>query len=144
MSINLTRYSGVFLTAMFAIIALSVALDVMLSYPLPPGLVTILPAMSAAQMEGQHFVRSHGRKMESAEAWRATFAMTGVAFMFTAMLFLIQLAIPGVMLVLTDIPRAFLFGIVVFVMLIVFLTNRVFLSSGMASETKRQARQARG
>ncbi len=140
MSVNLTRYSGVYLTATIAIIALSVVLSSLFAFDLPPGLATIVPAMSAAQMEGVQYARTHRARADSAGAWRAALAMTAIAFLFSAVLLIVQLSVPGVVDVLSGVPRGVLLGLFALVMLIVFLTNRLFLTLGMNAELRRQAR----
>lgn len=142
MNINLVRYSGVFLTTTFAMIALSVLLGAVGGYNMPPGLITIVAAVASAQSEGRGHVRENGTALEGMTAWIAALAMTGVALMFSLLLLLVQLALPGVIPKLTGLPGETLIGIYGLIVLIVLLVNRLFYSIGMSTEEKRQKASA--
>jgi phosphoglycerol transferase MdoB-like AlkP superfamily enzyme len=139
MQINLPRYVSFYLYAMLGMLALSVALSFGFSKDMPPGLTTILPAMIAAYFEGVRQARERKAMLSSGAAWGAALAMTAAAFVFTACLYVVQLAIPGVASALTDVSRGFLYGLVFFVLVVVFLTNRVFLHHGMKTELAKAA-----
>lgn len=139
MPISIPRYTRVFLISTVALFSLSIGLALGLGLDMPPGLTTILAAMIAADREGRALARDTGRLLEGSEALKATLAMTAIAFVFTAVLYIVQLAIPGVASALTDISRGFFYALVGFLGLVVLLTNRIFLHNGMKTELSRQA-----
>lgn len=134
MPINLPRYVSYFLIGTVCMIGISIALALLLELDMPPGLTTILPAMIAAHFEGVKQARENRKLIGGTAAWGAALAMTAVAFIFTACFLVVQLAIPGVASALTEVSRGFLYGLMVFVTLLVFLTNRVFFHNGMKTE----------
>ena len=105
MPISIPRYTRVFLISTVALFSLSIGLALGLGLDMPPGLTTIL----AADREGRALARDTGRLLEGSEALKAALAMTAIAFVFTAVLYIVQLAIPGVASALTDISRGFFY-----------------------------------
>lgn len=140
MPINLSRYTKYFVYATLTLLVISIVMSLVFSLSLPPGLITLLAAMVAAHFEGVALAQDTGRLMEGTEANKAALAMTLVAFVFTAVLYIVQLAIPGVPQALTDIPRAFFYGLMMFLAVLVFLINRIFLHNGMKSALDKQAK----
>ena len=142
MPINLSRYTKFFLFTTLGCLALSIAMALVLDLSMPPGLITILAAMVAANFEGAALARENGQFLEGSEATKAALAMTFVAFVFTAVLYIVQLAIPRVATALADISRGFFYGLMAFLAVLVFLINRIFMVSGMKSVLDKQTGKA--
>lgn len=136
MTVNPVRYAKVFLIMMFAMLVLSVVTVSMFGISIPPGLTAIIPAIFAAQSEGRARIRDAGETLDGVQAWGAALAMTAIAVMFLLVLFLIQLAAPGVIGALTEISRSTLWAIYGLVLLIILLINRLFFGLGQMMEQR--------
>ncbi|MCC1491033.1 ABZJ_00895 family protein [Cognatishimia sp. F0-27] len=138
MGFDLMRYAGVFLTVSMVMMAARAIGLMLYDFEIPPGLLTVFPAMAAAQSEGRHRVRTGGEVPEGGAAWAVALGMTGIAAMFTLSLFLVQAAIPGVLTGTQAIPTPILLGLTAVTFGMVFLVNRLFFTLGALTERRAQ------
>ncbi|WP_412552526.1 ABZJ_00895 family protein [Shimia sp. MIT1388] len=141
MQLNLRRYALFYSAIMLAVIAVDMALAQWTSTDLPAGMSVWLPAITAAQDLGMR----HGRDTETAlpkgTAWRLAWPLTLVATV-------IQLVFAGVSIgvmaalgfdvfsVLSAISLPVWILIFVGMVVLVYLTNRIFLGMGVRNGIK--------
>ncbi|WP_294229067.1 ABZJ_00895 family protein [uncultured Shimia sp.] len=141
MELNLRRYAYFYGAIMLGVIAVDLALAQWTSTDLPAGMSVWLPAITAAQDLGMR----HGRDTEAAlpkgAAWRLAWPLTLVAT-------LIQLVFAGasigvmtvlgfdVFSVLSVISPPVWMMIFVGMVVLVYLTNRIFLGMGVRNGIK--------
>jgi len=136
MHVNLFRYGGVYVAVLVALIVVGWLLARFTSVGIPSGLNTVLPPMMAALMEGQAMAKRSGVMMPSGAMWRSAVAMTAVvAAINMGILFGLSM-IPGFADLFNKIGFGLLGGIFLFLLVMVFFTNRIFLWFGQRNTLK--------
>ncbi|MDF1872166.1 ABZJ_00895 family protein [Vannielia sp.] len=136
MHVNLFRYGGVYVAVLVALIVVGWLLARFTSVGIPSGLNTVLPPMMAALMEGQAMAKRSGVMMPSGAMWRSAVAMTAVVAAINMVILFGLSMIPGFADLFNAIGFGLLGGIFLFLLVMVFFTNRIFLWFGQRNTLK--------
>lgn len=141
MQLNLRRYALFYSAIMLAVIAVDMALAQWTSTDLPAGMSVWLPAITAAQDLGMR----HGRDTEAAlpkgAAWRLAWPLTTVAtviqLVFAGLSIGVMTALGfDVFSVLSVVTPPIWMMIFAGMVVLVYLTNRIFLGLGVRNGIK--------
>jgi len=136
MHVNLFRYGGVYVAVLVALIVVGWLLARFTSVGIPSGLNTVLPPMMAALMEGQAMAKRSGVMMPSGAMWRSAVAMTAVVAAINMVILFGLSMIPGFADLFNKFGFGLLGGIFLFLLVMVFFTNRIFLWFGQRNTLK--------
>ena len=141
MQLNLRRYALFYSAIMLAVIAVDMALAHWTSTDLPAGMSVWLPAITAAQDLGMR----HGRDTEAAlpkgAAWRLAWPLTLIATVIQLVFAGLSIGVMTVLgfdvfSVLSVISLPVWLLIFVGMVVLVYLTNRIFLGMGVRNGIK--------
>ncbi len=142
MSINLTRYTVIYVLAIAILMAISIALETFTSIEMPTGVSTVLPVMMAAMLEGQRHARETKQPLESSDAWKSALAATGIVIVVSILLVAaFFVLVPGFAGLFAALGSVALVILVAISLIVVLLTNRFALTMGAKNELKAQAKR---
>jgi hypothetical protein len=146
---NYIRYAVVFTLLTLAIPLIVWAIEWASGYSLTFTAMGVVPVMGAAMYEGQYYVRTAGAAPASSVSWRFARNATAVVYAvsiiltFAALLILRGELLAAFQALMSDAQSRMIFGAILLVlMLVVFLTNRLFFGMGAKNEAKVLAKRA--
>ncbi|MGH1415984.1 MAG: ABZJ_00895 family protein [Pelagimonas sp.] len=143
MSINLIRYTVIYVLAITGLMAISFALQVFTNIEMPTGVSTVLPVMMAAMLEGQRYARETKQPIEPNDAWKAALAATGVVIVVSILLVAVFFVfVPGFAGLFAALGSVGLLIVLTISLVIVLLANRFALTMGAKNELKAQAKRS--
>lgn len=133
MIINVKRYAAVYVLATVCLISTNVVLAMLFQFVLPAGLTTIVPAVVAAQFEGQRMAKNGLQDLQSGAAWKASLLMTSVALIVVLLLAVFVLSVPSFREILEAIAPSMLGLLVGGALIVTLVVNRAVLDFSFRS-----------
>lgn len=139
-------YLGWFIGLTIALPILLVAIEAATGFDLSSSAVSIIPAMTAANVAGMSFVKRFGRAPTKSETWRFSFVAFALLVVSTlALTVALVAAVPEERAVFTEMLESdvlvFLSGLLLLVLLASFFTNWFFFRLGSKSQIKADQRK---
>lgn len=141
MQLNLRRYAYFYSAIMLGVIAVDLALAQWTSTDLPAGMSVWLPAITAAQDLGMRYGRDTETALPKGAAWRLAWPLTLVATVIQLVFAGLSIGVMTVLgfdvfSVLSVISLPMWLLIFVGMVVLVYLTNRIFLGMGVRNGIK--------
>lgn len=131
------KYALLYISAVALLALLNMALIRLIDFDLPSGVSTVVPTIFAAMMIGQDYAKKKGNSYPKALAWKDAFLFTGiVAIVNAVILSAIIVAMPNMGKIFATLSSGVLFLVVGFVLCLVGLINRYFLTAGSKAALK--------
>ena len=141
-TIGFRRYTCAYVLAVLALAVAQYAIQAYFAYRLPAGMSTWLPVMVAAMDAGQHFARRHDAALPGRDAWSLAVRATLIVLAVNLLILAVLLASTDALAPLARLSPPLIVAVAAFLMLVIFLTNRIFLTLGARNELKARARRA--
>lgn len=133
------RYIGVYFLFVAVMVLFSWIMASLLNTRVPTGLASFLPPMIAAMVEGQRYAMDNGGPPPKGRLWRATLGMTGIVLIINLCF------LTGFLILQTELipmfknytPYLLAFG--AFLLVLMWLVNRVFYGLGVRGYLKGKA-----